>query len=351
MKSWKRRNNKNNNKKKTKRQRVKGDENEMLKLRDRYLDWLQIKDYSATSITNRKYGLKYFILWCDERGMTGPQDVSPDVLERYQRHLYNYRKKDGAPLSISTQWSRLIMIRSFFRWLFKSRLILSNPASDIELPRPDNRLPRNVLSFSEVEKILSQPDLSSPLGLRDRAILELLFSTGIRRSELVNLNLYDVDSERSMLFIRKGKGKKDRVVPTGERALLWLERYLDESRPLLAGKGDGDVNRDKTDNHKNALFLNSMGTALQYYTLGNVVGDYIKSSGIDKKGNCHIFRHSMATLMLDGGADIRYIQQMLGHAKLETTQVYTRVSMKKLKEVHQKTHPGATLKRKKQKRQ
>lgn len=340
-----------NKKREGKAQEGKENENEMTRLKCRYLDWMKTRDYSAYSINNSSYGLDYFILWCDERGMSSPQDVTLGVLERYQRHLYHCRKKDGLPLSIGTQWNRLIMIRSFFRWLFRNRLILSNPSADLELPRMDKRLPRNVLSFSEVEKILSQPDLSSPLGLRDRAILELLFSTGIRRSELVNLSLYDVDIERSMLFIRRGKGKKDRVVPTGERAMLWLERYLDEGRPRLIEEGDVNRNnRDKTDDHKSALFLNSLGTALQYYTLGKVVGDYIKSSGVRKKGNCHMFRHSMATLMLEGGADIRYVQQMLGHVKLETTQVYTRVSMKKLKEVHQKTHPGATLKKKKQKR-
>jgi integrase/recombinase XerD len=337
------------NRKKSQRSQVKEKENEMLRLMGRHLDWMQTKGFTPTTINNSRYGLNFFIHWCDERGITSPQEVSPAILGRYQRHLYHYRKKDGKPLSLGTQWLRLVMVRSFYRWLSRNHLILSNPASDLELPKLDNRLPRNVLSFSEVEKIFNQVDLSSPFGLRDRAILEILFCTGIRRSELVNLSLYDVNIERGTLFIRKGKGNKDRVVPTGERAMLWLRKYLDESRPGLVKKGDTN-NPDKRDNvDSGALFLNTQGSAMQEYTLGDLVSDYIKSSGIGKKGNCHLFRHSMATLMLEGGADIRYIQQMLGHAKLETTQVYTRVSMKKLKEVHQKTHPGAKLKRKRQK--
>ncbi|NIM16908.1 MAG: tyrosine-type recombinase/integrase, partial [Candidatus Aminicenantes bacterium] len=125
---------------------------------------------------------------------------------------------------------------------------------------------------------------------------------------------------------------------------LWLEKYLDESRPVLVSEGK------KADKENNALFLNSQGGAMQPYTLGKVVSKYVKSADIDKEGCCHLFRHSMATLMLEGGADIRYIQQMLGHAKLDTTQIYTRVSIKKLKEVHMQTHPGALLKPKRKKK-
>jgi integrase/recombinase XerD len=305
---------------------------------NRHLDWLQTRGYTPDTIKNSRYGINCFIAWCDERGITSANEVSTAVLARYQRYLYHHRKEDGGTLSLGTQWLRLVVIRSFFRWLAKNHHILFNPASELELPKTDDRLPRNVLSVAEVERILNQPDLSTLVGLRDRAILELLFSTGIRRKELINLKLYDVNIEKGTLFIRQGKGKKDRVVPTGERALLWLEKYLDESRPVLVNEGK------RKDKESGALFLNAYGGAMRDYTLGSVVRKYVRDSGIDKEGGCHLFRHSMATLMLEGGADIRYIQQMLGHAKLNTTQIYTRVSISKLKEVHMQTHPGAKLK-------
>ena len=319
-------------------------ESEMEKLMNRHLDWMQTRGFTRDTIKNSRYGINCFITWCDERGISSPNEVSTAVLARYQRYLYHHRKEDGGPLSLGTQWLRLVVIRSFFRWLARNHLILFNPASELELPKMDNRLPRNVLSLAEVEKILHQVDLTTLVGLRDRAILELLFCTGIRRGELINLKLYDVNIEKRTLFIRRGKGKKDRVVPTGERALLWLEKYLDESRPVLVSEGK------RADKENNALFLNSQGGAMQPYTLGKVVSKYVKSADIDKEGCCHLFRHSMATLMLEGGADIRYIQQMLGHAKLDTTQIYTRVSIKKLKEVHMQTHPGALLKPKRKRK-
>jgi integrase/recombinase XerD len=317
---------------------------EMEKLMNCHLDWMQTRGYTQASIKNSRYGINCFITWCDERGINGPNEVSTAVLASYQRYLYHHRKEGGGTLSLGTQWLRLVVVRSFFRWLARNNHILFNPASELELPKMDNRLPRNVLSFAEVEKILHQVDLSTIAGLRDRAILELLFCTGIRRGELINLKLYDMNLEKGTLFIRKGKGKKDRVVPTGERSLLWLEKYLDESRPRL-------VREDrKGDKENNALFLNNRGRAMKHYTLGILVRKYVKAAGIDKEGCCHMFRHSMATLMLEGGADIRYIQQMLGHAKLETTQIYTRVSIDKLKEVHMQTHPGALLKPKREKK-
>jgi len=322
----------------------KGSESEMEKLMNRHLDWMQIRGYAQYTIKNSRYGLICFITWCEERGITGPNEVSTAVIERYQRYLYHHHKEDGGPLSLGTQWARLLAVRSFFHWLARNHLILFNPASELELPKRDNRLPRNVLSLAEVEKILQQVDLSTLVGLRDRAIMEMLFCTGIRRGELVNLKLYDVNIEKTTLFIREGKGKKDRVVPTGERALLWLEKYLDEARPRLLNEGK------RGDKENGAIFLNSQGGAMQPYTLGKMVRKYLKSAGIEKEGNCHMFRHSMATLMLEGGADIRYIQQMLGHARLETTQIYTRVSIEKLKEVHKKTHPGALLKPKRKRK-
>jgi integrase/recombinase XerD len=175
-----------------------------------------------------------------------------------------------------------------------------------------------------------QPDLSSPIGLRDRAILELFYSSGIRRMEVVNIAIYDVNFDRGVLMIRKGKGKKDRVVPVGQRAMDWIEKYMYEARPLLHCAAVED----------NVLFLSVRGTFLNPDHLTALIRKYVEESGIPKKGACHIFRHTMATLMLDNGADIRHLQEMLGHADIKTTQIYTHVSIPQLKKVHEMTHPA-----------
>ncbi len=213
--------------------------------------------------------------------------------------------------------------------------LLYNPASELELPRTEKRFPKAILSIEEVEKVLAQPDLEDPLGLRDRAIMETLYSTGMRRKEAVTLTVFDLDQDRGTVMIRKGKGRKDRVVPIGERALSWVEKYLKEVRPRLAVEPD-----------QGYLFLGGEGAPLAPGSLSDTVRSYVDQAGIGKKGACHLFRHTMATLMLEGGADTRFIQAMLGHEQLSSTQLYTQVAIRKLKEIHTATHPAARLARK-----
>jgi len=190
----------------------------------------------------------------------------------------------------------------------------------------------SVMNKDEAERVLSQPNVGEPLGIRDRAMLELLYSSGLRRMELLHLKLYDVDQKHGLITVRQGKGKRDRVVPIGDRALAWLNVYLDSVRPDIALKPDSGV-----------TFLTSNGAAFTPNYLSWLARQCVKSAGIGKGGACHIFRHTMATLMLEGGADIRYIQAMLGHVRLDTTQIYTHVSIRMLKQVHTTTHPAARL--------
>jgi integrase/recombinase XerD len=306
----------------------------------RYLEWIGTRGYAAMTVRGRGYDLGYFRQWCDDRGITSPQEVTQAVLERYQSFLhYSQNKtKKGQKLSPKTQHLRLTTLQRFFQWLSKYNHISCNPASELVLPKLGSRLPRAVLTIREIEKVLNGVDLESPLGLRDRAMLETLYSTGIRRMELCNLKNQDLNLEEGFVMVREGKNNKDRVVPIGERAIAWLDKYLWELRPQLAPDPDYGL-----------VFLTKEGKPINPKHLTVIAYKYVKLAGLGKSGSCHLFRHTMATLMLDGGADIRYIQEMLGHVKLETTQVYTHVSKKKLKEVHKKTHPGANLKRKKQK--
>jgi integrase/recombinase XerD len=291
-----------------------------------------VHNYAAATIKDRRHSLTSFILWCAERGISAPYEVTKPILERYQRHLYYHRKSDGEPLTFRTQAARMVPVRAWFKWLTRANHILSNPASELELPRAEKRLPGAVLSADEAEALLAVPDTGTPLGLRDRAMMEILYATAIRRGELIALQLYDVDYGRTTLMIRQGKGNKDRVVPLGERAKSWLAAYRDQVRPgLVAGRDPG------------TLFLSRDGRALEPKRLSEKVRGYVERAAIAKPGSCHLLRHTAATLMLEGGADIRFIQALLGHESLETTQIYTRVSITKLAEIHAATHPGAKL--------
>lgn len=295
----------------------------------RFLEWGEIKGLSDQTIKTRERGLTRFITWCDDRGLDDPRSITKPILERYQKHLFYYRKPSGDPLSYGSQASLLGSVKSFFKWLAKENYLLYNPASELELPKQQKGLPKAILSLDEVNRVLDLPDTESVSGLRDRAMLETLYSTGIRRMELVNLTLFDVDVSRQTLLIREGKGRKDRLLPLGERALRWIIQYKQESRPFL-----------RTSNSDDHLFLTDYGEAWLNNRLSEMVKKYFYHAKIDKPGACHLFRHAMATHMLDNGADIRFIQQMLGHSDLSTTQIYTQVSIEKLRAIHKATHPA-----------
>jgi len=196
------------------------------------------------------------------------------------------------------------------------------------LPRPPKHLPRSVPSVQEVEAILAEAEPQTVQGLRDRALLEVLYATGLRRMEIVGTAVYDADLTRGLLWVRHGKGGRERVVPLGERAMAWLDKYLTEARPQLLT------------NDTQALFLTDYGEPVQANYVSDKVKRYMEFAGVHKTGSAHLMRHACATHMLEGGADIRFIQEMLGHANIETTQIYTHVSIDKLVEVHRATHPS-----------
>jgi integrase/recombinase XerD len=293
-----------------------------------HLDYLKARNYADETVAFKDMALKAFIAWCTERGIVRLTEVTRPVLQRYQRHLYHAQSRGGRPMSAGAQFNRLIAVKGFFRFLTRENVLLYNPASDLELPKLEKRLPKDIMTAEETERVLSQPDITTALGIRDRAILETFYSTGIRRTELVDLGRNCLNIERGIVAVRQGKGKKDRFIPIGERAVLWLEKYLADVRPEHEMM---DIN---------TLFLDETGQKMSKDRLSCAVRRYIEKSGVNKQGRCHLFRHTMATLMLENGADIRYIQQMLGHAKLATTEIYTHVSILKLKQVHALTHPA-----------
>jgi integrase/recombinase XerD len=267
------------------------------------------------------------VAWAAPRGITRPAEITLPVLERYREALFQRGSR-------SAQAQALAALKQWLGWAARMRHVASNPATELTLPRPGRRLPASVLTHEEAERVLARPDTSTPTGLRDRAILEVLYSCGIRRGELVALRLCDVDTSSLCLRIRHGKGDKERIVPIGRRALGWVDLYLCHARPRLAKLPDGGV-----------LFLTRRGGALRANRLTERMRGYVVAAGISKGGACHVFRHTAATLMLEGGADIRAVQEILGHAELSTTQIYTHVSIRRLREVHARTHPAEAAQR------
>ena len=295
-----------------------------------WLESLAIRNFSEATVRTRADAALRFACWCEERALTRPAEVSRALLERYQRQLFLHRKPSGRPLSAASQANHLTALRQYFKYLVRQSLLPANPASELQLPKLPVRLPYDTLTEAEVERVLAQPDVSTLEGLRDRAILEVLWACAVRRAEVCGLGLYDVQGERGVVQVREGKGKKGRIVPISERALSWVARYLAEVRPRHAVAPDEGV-----------LFLSSTGAALHPVMLSGLVHRYVRASGVRAHGACHLFRHAAATAMLERGADIRFVQELLGHARLDTTVVYTRVTITKLKAVYAATHPAA----------
>lgn len=307
--------------------------NRLLRYMEDHFEWMLITGYSPDTVRARRQAIRRFIAWADERGLSDPTQITRPMLERYQRYLFYYRKIDGAPLTVGMQMQYLAPLKTWFKWLSREHHILANPAADIDLPRLPRRLPRSIPSVQEVEAILREAEPVTPQGLRDRALLETLYATGLRRMELPGVSIYDADLNRGVLWVRHGKGKRERVVPLGERAIAWLDKYLSEARPqLLAADTD-------------ALFLTDYGDPVSPEYVADKVKRYMDFAGVKKVGSTHLLRHACATHMLEGGADIRFIQEMLGHANLQTTEIYTHVSIDKLIAVHHATHPSRLQRR------
>lgn len=228
---------------------------------------------------------------------------------------------------------KLSSLRSFFRFLSRQGYVSSNPTSGVRTPRIDRKLPK-FLDLDQAAKLVETPSEDTPLGLRDRAILEMLYSTGMRVSELVDSNLHQVDFIGGVLKVR-GKGRKERLLPVGERALEALEKYL-EKRDALLKKRKSDIAQEEA-----ALFLNRWGGRMKRLAVMRMVRKHIKRVSVELNISPHTMRHTFATHLLDAGADLRIIQELLGHTNLSTTQIYTHLTTKKLKSVYNNAHPRA----------
>lgn len=286
-----------------------------------YRDHLALeKGLSARTLEAYLSDVRAFTRYAAASGVDGAARVDGALLRGYLRGLH------ARALRTATLARKLSALRGYFRFLEGDGLVPADPTAEIDLPRRGRRLPA-VLSVAEIERLLGAVDGRRPLGLRDRALLELLYATGVRVSELVGIALEDLDARQGLLIVR-GKGDRERVVPVGRRALAAVGRYLREERPLL-NRGRG----------LRALFLNRRGRPLSRMGAWKLVRGYARRAGVARPIGPHTFRHSFATHLLEGGADLRAVQEMLGHADISTTQVYTHLDRRYLKQVHRTFHP------------
>jgi integrase/recombinase XerD len=272
--------------------------------------------------------VRSFLAWLDERGID-LVSVRTDDLLAYQSHLYAARKKDGRPYAVASQAQCLIVVKSLFRFLYRRNYVMQDPAAAIELPRLEERLPRVILTKEEALRLLgAASNATTPRALRDRAVLETFYATGIRVSELAKLTPYDVDTGDRTLRVLLGKGGKDRHVPLTRAAAAAIDTYLEKGRPAIVGSARSPY-----------LFVADRGGYFHRALVSLMVRHYAKKAGIKKHVTCHTLRHSVATHLLKGGADIRHIQVLLGHTSLRSTERYTRVELSDLKDIIRRAHP------------
>ena len=291
---------------------------------------LEVRQYSAETRRSQTSNLGLFLAWLAEREVHHAAAVTRNMIEVYQRHLHRCRKEDDRPLSAMGQYRRLKTVELFFRWAVRKHFLAANPASDLEYPRLPAALPE-LLTPEELTALLNAAEVNDPEGLRERTAMEIMYSTGLRRAEVVALCVPDVDAQRGVVRVVAGKGRRDRYVPIGARALGWLDRYLREARSLWC--------RNAGDYH---IFLQRSGAPCTPGMLGGRIWKLMRSVGITKKGACHLFRHTMASQLLEAGCDVRVIGQMLGHTDLQTTARYTRVGVLSLCRMHAAFHPAET---------
>lgn len=284
---------------------------------------MQLRGLAATSIDRYQVALKSFENFLKENGHEDLRNMTTKEVKCYQKLLM------AQSMSPSTKYMNLSVLSYFFKFLFQQEWILVNPVDGVlSLKKPSRKLPV-VLTEEEVERLFSAPFHWYFCGLRDRAILELFYSSGLRKSELVNLHISDIKFKKGTVVVRQGKGGKDRVLPVGERALFWLKKYLQELRPRLQ-----DPSRKLP-----YLFLRRDGFILNKWSLCMIIRKYALAAGITKRFYPHLLRHTMATHFLKKGASIRIVQEMLGHVDLRTTQLYAQVEPTSLKKIYSKYHP------------
>ena len=288
---------------------------------EEYLNYLAVeRGASLNTLEAYSRDIGQFLDFAATAGVSSPASVRPEDVTAFLGGL----REQG--LSSTSMNRKLAAIRGFYKYLLREARLEENPLARVQIARTWMRLP-DTLSREEMDTLLGQPADATPAGIRDRAILEVLYASGIRVTELATLTLNRVNRQMGFL-VTMGKGRKERIVPVGRSALEWLARYIEQARPVFLKKRTSSV-----------LFLNRSGEGFTRQGLWKLIKKYARMAGLERKVHPHTFRHSFATHLLEGGADLRSVQVMLGHADISTTQIYTHVTRDRLKEIHKKFHP------------
>ncbi len=295
---------------------------------DHYIRSLKVRNLSDGTVAAALWKLKRFLRFLESEKVRHVDRITGQIVKDYQMRLYQSVNSRGQPNTVAYQNGLLSTAKNFVTFLKQNDFIVFDPGRSVAYAKAPKQLPRSVLTPSEARRIIHAPDVTTVIGYRDRTILEVLYSSAIRKEELNNLTLGDVDCHDGFLRIICGKGKKDRIVPMGRIACRYLENYINSVRP--------DLITDPFDTH---LFLTLRGNKFSKNVVWELVKKYARKAKIKKNVHPHTFRHSCATAMLKNRADIRTIQKLLGHASLDATQVYTHLSITDLKDVHKRCHP------------
>jgi integrase/recombinase XerD len=317
-----------------------------------YLDHLESRNYSSSRLIHVPRILERLILFLrEEHSLLDWREVTESHLAGFSVYLAErHRTPQDRPASVNSRRQWLSIVRRFFAWMRQTGRLIHDPAELLPLPRCGHTLPQ-VLNESNMAQLIEAADTKTAVGLRDRALMETLYATGLRHAEACRLDLYDLDTAARHLMVRQGKGRKDRIVPLTESACYWLDRYLSSARPELAAGFPYTGKRRK--NHpqsprplslrlpqSNALWLAASGRRLSYVRLAELIHDYAIQANL--KASVHTFRHSCATHLLRRGASLRHIQQLLGHSHLDTTAIYTHLEIEDLKTAVQRASSETT---------
>jgi integrase/recombinase XerD len=285
---------------------------------------LKTRGYAKATIEGYRKRLDQFTEWLTDRNVGDIKQITRQTIADYQEHVM------AGDNAMETKALKIRAVKRLFEYLEETHQLLVNPTEGIVETCRKNRKIGPVLTMAEVKKLLQQPNLSLKTHIRDRAMMEVLYSTAIRLDELLHLEVYHADFKDKVLYVRKGKGNKQRVVPLGNHAIQYLREYLEKVRPFYARKNPKE----------RKIFLLNTGLAMTPHSVRGILFKYRKQAGIKKSASPHTMRRSCATHLLQNGADIRYIQKLLGHRHLSTTQTYTKIMPVDVKKTHEATHPG-----------
>ena len=301
---------------------------------ERYRSQLELLNYSPATIAAYCRSLDRFAAFLVEIGQHDLAAVTTQQIHNYQRDIYYCPTVHGTARSPKTQNQLLIAVKNIFAFLHEEGILVRNPAAELHYAREPQTLPRNILTPQEARRVIEAADIQTVLGYRDRTILEVLYATGVRKAELLALTVGNVNLEEELLRINNGKGAKDRIAPLSTVACRFLETYIKAIRPQLA-REHGKPHEQRTER----LFLSTQARPLARTTLDTLIEKYAKAARIKKRVTCHVWRHTCATHLLQNKANLRHVQEILGHRSLVTTERYLRVTITELKEAHRKFHP------------